>query len=63
MGGNAQWYRLLLLAAYGLRGSVGMTQQFFFFFVPVTLTFDPQIRTLVRFLYNAANRHVSPSYV
>jgi len=27
------------------------------------LTFDPQIRTRARFLYNAPNRQVSSSYV
>jgi len=64
-----QWYRLLLLAAYVLwctpyyALSMGMTQQFFVFLSPVTLTltFDLDIRTRVRFLYNA--RQVSSSYV
>jgi len=42
-----QWYRLLLLAAYGIRRtpcyalSRGMTQQFFIFFVPGELDLSP----------------------
>jgi len=53
-----QSYRLLLLAAYGLATvhcalSVGMTQQFFVFFVPG----DLDLRTRVRFytMYLTAN--------
>jgi len=40
-----------------------MTQQFFVFLSPVSLTFDLDIRTPTRFLYNAPNRQVSSSCV
>jgi len=39
-----------------------MTQQFFVFLSPVTLTFDLDIRTQARFLYSAPNRQVSLSF-
>jgi len=43
--------------------SMGMTQHFFVFFVPMTLTFDLDIRTQAKFLYNAPRWQVSSSYV
>ena len=36
---------------------------FSFFLFPVTLTFDLDIQTLIRFLYSAPNHQVSSSYV
>jgi len=41
---------------------MGMTQPFSFL-SPITLTFDLDIRTRVRLLYNAPNHQVSSSYV
>ena len=43
--------------------SIGMTEHFFRFSVPVTLVFDLDVRTRARFLYSAPNRQVSSSYV
>jgi len=41
----------------------GVTAALSAFLSLVTLTFDPQIQTGARFLYNALNRQVSSSYV
>ena len=47
---------------------MGMTQQFFVFFVPADLdlwpvTFDLDLRTRARFLYRVPNRQVWSSYI
>ena len=65
-----QWYRLLLLAVYGLATVhallcivSGDDSAVFCFLFMVTLAFDLDLRTRARFLYSAPNRQVSSSYI
>ena len=68
---TTQWYRLLLLAAYGLSTAQAILcivngddlAVFRSFLSLVTLTFDLDLRTRARFLYYAPNHQVWSSYV